>query len=84
MLHEILSTGKVHGAAQSVFGQFCEEVVRPTGGDLYLTVRKDNVVACDFYERNGMRVAGTISWSGGKLPGVVYRKNFLWSFVEGS
>jgi len=43
------------------------------GGDIYLSVRKENTVACRFYEKHGMKVVGKVAWSGGTIPGVVYR-----------
>jgi hypothetical protein len=49
-----------------------EEIVKPGGGDLYLSVCKENTVACQFYERNGMVVVGTMSWAAGTIPGLVY------------
>ena len=48
-----------------------EEIVKPSGGDLYLSVRKENAVACRFYERHGMMVIGTVSWSAKTIPGLV-------------
>jgi len=48
------------------------EIVEPSGGDLYLSVRRENVIACQFYERNGMKVVGNIAWKNGTIPGQVY------------
>jgi ribosomal protein S18 acetylase RimI-like enzyme len=50
-----------------------DEVVKPSGGNLYLSVRKENSVACRFYERHGMKVAGTVDWKNGTILGLVYR-----------
>jgi len=73
MLHQILNADQFNGAGSKVFRQFIAEVVNPSGGDLYLTVRKENAVACRFYERHGMEVAGTVAWKNGTIPGTVYR-----------
>lgn len=73
MLHQILNTQQFSGAGGRVFERFVGEIVKPPGGDLYLSVRKENAVACSFYERHGMSVAGRVFWSGGTLPGLVYR-----------
>jgi ribosomal protein S18 acetylase RimI-like enzyme len=62
------------GASGRVFEQFVEEIVKPSGGGLYLSVRKENAVACSFYERHGMKVVGTADWSAGTIPGLVYRR----------
>jgi len=78
MLHQILNSGQFNGAGRKVFRQFVKEIVKPSGGDLYLSVRKENKVACQFYERHGMKVAGTVDWKNGTVPGLVYRlKNRL-------
>jgi hypothetical protein len=73
MLHQILNSQQFNGAGGRVFEQFVEEIVTPSGGDLYLSVRKENTVACRFYERHGMSVAGKVEWSAGAIPGLVYR-----------
>ena len=73
VLHQILNTGQFNGKGSEVFERFVDEIVRPSGGDLYLSVRKENAVACSFYERHGMKVVGNVAWSGGTLPGLVYR-----------
>ena len=70
VLHQIVNGG----AGGKVFDRFCKEIVVPSGGDLYLTVRKENRTACDFYERHGMWSVGRVAWSGGTLPGLVYKK----------
>jgi hypothetical protein len=73
MLHQILNSGQFNGAGRKVFQQFVDEIVKPSGGDLYLSVRKDNAVACEFYERHGMKVVGTVVWKNRTIPGLVYR-----------
>lgn len=77
MLHQILNSKQFSGKGGEVFERFVEEIVKASGGDLYLSVRKENAVACSFYERHGMSVVGKVSWSGGTLPGLVYRMRFL-------
>lgn len=42
---------------------------------VWLTVRKDNTRACQFYEKNGMINVGKISWKQGTIPGLVYLKH---------
>lgn len=74
MLHQILNSDQFSGNGGEVFEQFVREIVKPSGGDLYLSVRKENAVACSFYERHGMSVVGKVSWSGDTLPGLVYRR----------
>jgi len=74
MLHQILSENPRNGFGSRVFDQFFDEIVVPSGGDLYLTVRTENTAACQFYERHGMKVVGKVAWSGGAIPGLIYRK----------
>jgi hypothetical protein len=73
MLHQIVNGSQGNGKGSVVFEDFVAQVVLPSGGDLYLSVREANAVACAFYERHGMKVAGKIAWSGGTLPGLVYK-----------
>jgi hypothetical protein len=73
MLHQILNTDQFNGAGGEVFRQFVDEIVKSSGGDLYLSVRRENAVACRFYERHGMKVAGTVTWKNRTIPGLVYR-----------
>lgn len=73
MIHQILNTNQFNGAGRKVFRQFVDEIVTPSGGDLYLSVRKENEVACRFYGRHGMKVTGTVAWKNSTIPGLVYR-----------
>jgi hypothetical protein len=63
----------VQWRGRKVFEQFVKKIVKPSGGELYLSVRKDNKTACDFYERHGMKVVGTVAWKRGTVSGLVYR-----------
>ncbi len=74
MLHQILNSQQFSGKGGEVFERFVEEIVKPSGGDLYLSVREENGVARSFYERHGMKVVGRLSWSGGTIPGLVYMR----------
>jgi len=73
MLHQILNTNQFNGAGNKVFRQFVDGIVKPSGNDLYLTVRQENTVACRFYERQGMKIAGSVTWKNGTVPGLIYR-----------
>ena len=74
MLHQIINGNQFSGAGGRVFDQFFDEVVVLSGGDLYLSVRAANTVACQFYERHGMKRVGTVAWSGATIRGHVFRK----------
>lgn len=73
MLHQILNSRQFNGAGHRVLRQFVAEIVEPSGGDLYLSVRKENRVACRFYKRHGMIVEGIVTWKNRTIPGLVYR-----------
>lgn len=73
MLHQILNSRQFCGKGGEVFEQYVEEIVEPSGSDLYLSVRKGNAIARRFYERHGMKVVGTVVWKNGTIPGLVYR-----------
>lgn len=73
MLHQIVNSGQFNGAGRRVCRRFVDEIVTLSGGDLYLSVRKENSVACQFYERNGMKVEGKVAWKNRTIPGLVYR-----------
>jgi hypothetical protein len=75
MLHQILNSRRFNGAGRKVFRQFVDKIVKSSGGDLYLSVRRENRVACQFYERNGMKIAGAVAWKNSTIPGLVYRLN---------
>ena len=42
--------------------------------NVYLTVRKDNIIANKFYDKVGMKQVGTISWAKGTMPGLIWKK----------
>jgi hypothetical protein len=74
VIHQILNSNQFSGNGGEVFEQFFDEIVKSSGGDLYLSVREENTLACAFYERHGMSVAGKVVWAGGTLPGLIFRR----------
>jgi len=74
MLHQIVNSEQFNGAGRRVFRQFCEQIVKPSHGDLYLTVRTENTVACRFYERHGLTPVGSIAWKKGTITGLIYKR----------
>ena len=76
MLHQIANTKQFNGAGSRVFDRFFDEIVVPSHGDLYLTVRTENTVACQFYERHGMKRVGIVAWSDGTIPGLIYSRSW--------
>jgi hypothetical protein len=83
MLHQIINGRQFSGAAGRIFDRFFNEIAAPLGGDLYLTVREENTVACLFYERHGMASVGNVSWAGGAIPGLIYRKSSTQGITHG-
>lgn len=45
MVHQILNINQFSGASRRVFRQVIAQVAKPSGGDLYLSVRSENTVA---------------------------------------
>ncbi len=76
MLHQIVNGQQYSGAGSRVFEEFFRDTAVATRSDLYLCVRKDNEVACAFYRRRKMTIVGTVDWSAGALPGLVFRRRF--------
>jgi hypothetical protein len=76
MLHQIVNGNQFNGSGSRVFDRFIEEIVIPSCGDLYLTVRAENAVACAFYKRHGMKSVGKVAWSDGTIPGLIYSKTW--------
>ena len=48
MLHQILNSNQSSGAGRRVFRKFADEMVKPSGGDLYLSVRRETRSHADF------------------------------------
>lgn len=68
ILHQIVKDTNKYTSASSVLKEFFEYVKT----DVWLSVRRDNIVAKKFYEKNGMKLVGECSWADETLPGDVY------------
>ena len=70
VLHQLAAKNK--GTASNVLQNF----FKWTNRRVFLSVRSENLTAKKFYEKNGMKLVGQISWSLGgvknALPGDVY------------
>tara|TARA_B100001094_G_C18039743_1_gene724394 strand:- start:245 stop:709 length:465 start_codon:yes stop_codon:yes gene_type:complete len=70
ILHQIAT--KYHdGRASKIFKLFLENL----DNKLYLTVRKNNKKAIEFYIKNKMVEVGSISWKENTIPGCVFLYN---------
>jgi len=69
MIHQIINSVSGNGNAEKVIKEFFDFV----GTDVYLTVRSENIPANKFYAKVGMKEVGFINWSGGKMPGKVWK-----------
>ena len=67
MLHQIVTKYR-DGRATKIFNKFLNTLT----DKLYLTVRSDNTKAISFYERNGLKCKGVVSWKENTLPGRLY------------
>ena len=68
ILHQIVKDTNKYTSASRVLKEFFEFVQT----DVWLSVRRDNIVAKKFYEKNNMKLVGECSWADKKLPGDVY------------
>ena len=73
-IHQILNDNQFNGCGTKIFNKFFEEVVIPSGGNLFLTLREHNIIACKFFEKNGMKNVSKILWKKGTIEGIVYHK----------
>ena len=71
VLHQIAAKNRNGSASQELQNFF-----KWTNRRVFLSVRSDNLIAKKFYEKNGMNLIGSTSWSLGgvknALPGDVY------------
>lgn len=70
-IQEIVNSDKGNGKATEVMKRFLDFV----DSDVYLTVRADNEDACQFYDEHGFKIIGNITWRGGEIAGLVYKKS---------
>ena len=68
MLHQIVAGNPGNGSAARVLKSFIVEME----SSVFLTVRSDNDRAINFYRKVGMKEVGTISWSDGKINGLIF------------
>jgi len=66
---QIVTNSQGSGNASKILSKFFYEM----NSAVWLTVRAENDRARRFYEKNGMKKVGDISWSEGTIPGVVYK-----------
>ena len=70
IIHQIVAKNKGTGEAVKVIKEYFDHVY----GNVYLTVRAENVPANKFYQKIGMERVGYINWSNGKMKGNVWKK----------
>jgi hypothetical protein len=70
VLHQIANKESGNGKAKKILLEFFEWCPK----DVYLSVRADNLKACEFYDRIAMKLIGTHNWAKGKVKGKVYVK----------
>ena len=69
ILHQIVAKYR-NGSARKTIEDFFKFVNTP----VWLTVRSENITACNFYKKVGMREVGKTSWSNGNIQGLIYKK----------
>ena len=71
-IKQIVNENIGSGSATAVLEHFIEFAKE----DVYLSVRKDNTRAVNFYKKNLFHEVGAIAWKGNTIPGLVFiRKN---------
>lgn len=71
-IKQIVNENIGSGSATAVLEHFIEFAKE----DIYLSVRKDNTRAVNFYKKNLFHEVGAIAWKGNTIPGLVFiRKN---------
>ena len=67
-IKQIVNKNQGNGNAHKIFKKFLNKQT----GNIWLTVRKENFRAINFYSSMGMTQVGNINWSNGKIPGAVF------------
>ena len=71
-IKQIVNENIGSGSATAVLENFSKYAK----ADIYLSVRKDNTRAVNFYKKNLFHEVGAIAWKGNTIPGLVFiRKN---------
>jgi GNAT superfamily N-acetyltransferase len=76
ILHQIANIDQHNGNAKKVLNEFIEYCKSQHAENLFLTVRKYNDKAVNFYYRNGFVKDSDINWTSkkdGVIPGIVFR-----------
>jgi len=71
ILHQIVVDEQGTGKAKQILEKFISYI----NGDIYLTVREDNLRARHFYEKYGFKQVGKINWKSGTINGLIYVNN---------
>ena len=81
ILHQVANVNAGNGMATEVCRRFVNEVVGTA--DLWGCTRADNIGPIKLNKRLGMEEIGTIEWSGGKIKGLVFRRDGLYHSIVG-
>jgi len=72
IIHQIVNSVQGNGKASKVLNKFLNSLTNVR--KCILTVRKSNLTAIKFYEKNGFKKVDTISWSNKTIKGIVYER----------
>jgi RimJ/RimL family protein N-acetyltransferase len=70
IIHQIVNDEQGNGCANQVLNKFINSI----NNKIILTVRKSNIIARRFYERNYFKKVGKIFWLNNKIEGVIYER----------
>ena len=77
-IHQIVTNEVGNGNARKVINKFFDYI----NTSVYLTVRKDNARAINFYDKVGMALVGDISWKNNSIKGYVFLKPNFMEFIQ--
>ena len=78
VLHQIAAKNR-NGSASKALKQF----FKWTNRRVFLSVRSDNLIAKNFYEKNGMKIVGKTSWTKGGVKNALLGDVYMYDDNEG-
>ena len=77
ILHQIAAKNR-NGSASEVLQRFFKWTKRR----VFLSVRSDNLIAKNFYEKNGMKIVGQTSWTKDGVKGALLGDVYMYDNIE--
>ena len=81
VIHQIANKEKRNGMAVKIAMEFIRDIVGTA--DLWATLKASNVESIRFHNKIGLEEVGNIEWAGGKIKGLVFRRDGLYHSIVG-